>query len=412
MALDGFLLSLHALVDTHDAEAWAWSRTLAAEGFTIPSDRLSVALARDPEDLVFTLLGAKVEAMRGARLRAAKRDTFLEYLGSSAGAPGEAGHARAPVASVSPSARELLRDLHRRGIETALVGAFDAEELRAVEQASGIAWAQEIDVVALPSEGTRRSIADALVLLGMTPAQCAFLGRAWSEVRVAHQMGVVSVATTQGRGARSALARAGARVVKDDLQRLALCLDRTLRVLSPAAIRFGAPVLDGLMREALALAEQNLAQFRAPHGAVVASGTGEIKGRGRDLSDTHGPLAHAELEAMRMGLPQLRRGEGAILATTAAPCPMCLAAAAECGIDTVLFGGRGATRASSLRLSAGAFGRAPLPRVVGGVLERECEALLTRFRAADESGSRLTRSRRAVLEQQGTGGMAAKRAAK
>lgn len=388
MALDGFLLSLHALVDTHDAEAWSWSRTLAAEGFTIPGDRLAAALARDPDDLVFALLGAKVEATRGGRLRAAKRDTFLSYLASGSSDASTSG-ASCDLASVTP-ARELLRELHRRGIETALVGAFDAEELRAVEQASGIAWGRELDVVALPSEGTRRSISDALSLLGMTPAQCAFLGRAWSEVRVAHQLGVVSVATTQGRGARSTLLRAGARVVQEDLQALTPRLDRTLRLLSPATTRFGAPVLEGLMREALALAEQNLAQFRAPLGAVVASGTGEIKGRGRDLSDTHGCLAHAEMEALRVALPQLRRGEGAILATTAAPCPMCLAAAAECGIDTVLFGGRGAARPSHLRLSAGASGA---PRIVGGILELECDALLQRFRAADESGARLRRSR-------------------
>ncbi len=379
MALDGFLLSLHALVDTHDAEAWAWSRTLAAEGFTVPGDRLAAALIRDPDDLVFTLLGAKVEAMRGARLRVAKRDTFLDYLGSSGAAP-------------VTHARELLRELHRRGIETALVGALDADELRAVEQASGVAWTREIDAVALPAEGTRHSIKEALSILHMTPAQCAFLGRAWSEVRVAHQMGVVPVATTQGRGARSALARAGARVVKDDLHALTIRLDRTLRVVSPSITRFGAPVLEALMREAITLAEQNLAQFRAPLGAVVASGTGEIKGRGRDLSDTHGGLAHAEMEALRVGLPQLRRGEGAILATTTAPCPMCLAAAAECGIDTVIFGSAGATRASSIRLSGGAFSSA-LPRMVGGVLEQECDALHKRFRAADESGARLTRSR-------------------
>ena len=380
MAVDGFLLSLHALVDTHDAALWAWSRTLVTEGLAIPVDRLSAALTRDPDDLVFTLLGAKVESTRGGRLRAAMRGAFLEYLGSSSAAP-------------LPHARELVRELHRRGIETALVGAMDADELLAVERASGVAWGREIDVVALPAESTRRSIASALSLLGMTPAQCAFLGRAWSEVRVAQQMGVTPVATTQGRGPRSALLRAGARVVKEDLRPLTARLDRVLRVVSPAATRFGAPVLEALMREALVLAEQNLAQFRAPLGAVVASGTGEIKGRGRDLSDTHGGLAHAEMEALRTGLPQLRRGEGAILATTAAPCAMCFASAAECGIDTVIYGGRGATRASSLRVSAGAFSARALPRIVGGVLEQECDDLQKRFRAAGESGARLRRAR-------------------
>ena len=103
MALDGFLLSLHAIVDTHDAEVWAWSRTLAAEGFVVPGDRLAAVLARDPEDLVFALLGAKMEATRGARLRAAKRDTFLSYVGAP-----ESASAPDLCASVT-HARELLR---------------------------------------------------------------------------------------------------------------------------------------------------------------------------------------------------------------------------------------------------------------------------------------------------------------
>jgi tRNA(Arg) A34 adenosine deaminase TadA len=246
-------------------------------------------------------------------------------------------------------------------------------------------------VVALPADTTSHSLGCALSLLRMTPAQCAFLGRAPREARDAASHGIASAATTHGRIARSALRKAGARLVVQDLRALAGGLERLLRVLSPGSLRWDEAVLTRFMREALQMAEQNLAQCRAPHGAVVATGAGVLVGRGRDLSDTHGALAHAEMEAMRMAQAHLRPGEGAILATTAAPCAMCLSAAAECGIDMVLYGTRGEQRRPSHRIGAAQDRKAASPRILGGILAEQCASLLARFRAADESGSHIRR---------------------
>ena len=384
MALDGLMLSLHALVDTHEADLAAWAHAFATEGFALPPDRLGAALISDPEDVVFVLLGAKVEATKGARLRVARHAAFLAHL-------------KAHPVSPAPGAKELLGAVHRRGIETALVGVADAEELAAIEQVSGVPWSRELDVLALPAESLPRSLARALALLGMTPAQCALLGSARSDAWAGAHAGLVTMATTHGRGAKSALRRAGARVAVADLRSLsgsssgasALGLERTLRVVSPAGIRFDAETTEGLMRAALELAEHNLSQCRAPSGAVVASGAGVIVARGRDLSDTHGALAHAEMEALRVASSHVRPGEGAILATTSAPCAMCLQAAVACGIDTVLYGVPGPRRPSSLLLGARLEKAMVVPRIVGGILEDACAALCARFRAADESGSRL-----------------------
>jgi tRNA(adenine34) deaminase len=128
----------------------------------------------------------------------------------------------------------------------------------------------------------------------------------------------------------------------------------------------------------------------APFGAVVLDANGQVIGEGVNESNTD-PTWHGEMRAISdaaTGKPDWTR---CTLATTAEPCPMCMAAALWAGIRRVVYGTSIPTlqtfgwwqidlRASELiRLAPGR--RCDL---VGGVREAECDVL---FRSARKANS-------------------------
>ena len=126
---------------------------------------------------------------------------------------------------------------------------------------------------------------------------------------------------------------------------------------------------DEAMRRALELAGQAAAAGDVPVGAVVLDAAGQIVGRGYNTREADGdPLAHAEIIAMRQ-------------AVTLEPCPMCAGACIQTHIGTIAFG------AWDPKLGAcGSIWDIPRdphighsPEVHGGVLEGECQSILTDF---------------------------------
>ena len=120
---------------------------------------------------------------------------------------------------------------------------------------------------------------------------------------------------------------------------------------------------DEAMRCALELAGQAAAAGDVPVGAVVLDAAGQIVGRGYNTREADGdPLAHAEI-------------------VTLEPCPMCAGACIQTHIGTIAFG------AWDPKLGAcGSIWDIPRdphighsPEVHGGVLEGECQSILTDF---------------------------------
>ncbi|WP_018331028.1 nucleoside deaminase [Actinomycetospora chiangmaiensis] len=96
---------------------------------------------------------------------------------------------------------------------------------------------------------------------------------------------------------------------------------------------------EGFLREALALAEQNVAEGGGPFGAViVADGVVIARGQNRVTRDMD-PTAHAEVTAIRIACRD--RGDfslaGATLYTSCEPCPLCVAACLWARLDRVVF---------------------------------------------------------------------------
>src|SRR3982751_904820 len=140
------------------------------------------------------------------------------------------------------------------------------------------------------------------------------------------------------------------------------------------------------MRLALREAERSLEHEDVPVGCVIAH-DGEVIAAAPNERELRGdPTAHCEVLALREAARALGswRLSGAVLYVTLEPCAMCAGAIVLARVPRVVFG--------ALDPKAGAAGSAlevlgepalnHRPEVIGGVLERECAALLEGFFSA------------------------------
>ena len=140
---------------------------------------------------------------------------------------------------------------------------------------------------------------------------------------------------------------------------------------------------DELMALALAEARSAPAHGDVPVGAVVWHGGAVIASRHNERERTGDPTAHAEILAVRDAAA--RRGQwrldGATVAVTLEPCPMCAGAVQQARVGRVVFGAddpKAGALGSLYNLGAD-------PRlnhefeVVPGVRAAECAALLQEF---------------------------------
>jgi tRNA(adenine34) deaminase len=139
------------------------------------------------------------------------------------------------------------------------------------------------------------------------------------------------------------------------------------------------------MRMAIARAREALATGDVPVAAMVLDEGGAIVSVACNTKERdHDPTAHAEIIALRLAGHALETANltGHTLVVTLEPCVMCAGAIAQARISRLVFG--------AWDPKAGAAGSVhdlvrdrTLPHrvheVVGGVLEQECQKLLTDF---------------------------------
>ena len=137
------------------------------------------------------------------------------------------------------------------------------------------------------------------------------------------------------------------------------------------------------MLRALELAKQCISDGDVPVGCVIVSPDGKIIGEGRNRREADGlATAHAEVEAINTACRALNtwRLSGCTLYVTLEPCPMCAGAIINARISEVRYGAReekSGCCGSVLNLFEERFNHHP--RIYGGLLQGECQAVLSSF---------------------------------
>jgi tRNA(adenine34) deaminase len=143
-----------------------------------------------------------------------------------------------------------------------------------------------------------------------------------------------------------------------------------------------------------AIAQAKLAGEDVPVGSVLVRGNELLAEAHNQKEATQDPTDHAEISVIRKATAKLKnwRLHDATLYTTLEPCAMCAEAIIQCRITRLVFGAfdpKSGAVGSAFNLYV--IGRIyPLPEVVGGVREEECQMLLRQFfkqrRAEVETG--------------------------
>ncbi len=137
------------------------------------------------------------------------------------------------------------------------------------------------------------------------------------------------------------------------------------------------------MELALAEAKEAARVGDVPVGAILVDKTGEVIATGRNRREELGdPTAHAEMVALRSQAGEGKwRRDASTLYVTLEPCPMCMGALLLARVERLVFGALDAKAGAAVSL----YRMAEDPRlnhrveVVGGVLEKECGAILSEF---------------------------------
>lgn len=347
------------LVDTNDLHVRAWHAALRTHGYHVAPDRIAVEVGKGGDQLVPDLLGQGAERAAGEALRQAHGEAFTRL-------------AEREGIRTMPGAEELLAALRGRGLGVALATSSKADQLAVIERASGVAWRGLVDEVTSADDAARSKPAPDIVRaaterLGVGPAECAMFGDTPWDAQAAKLAGVTLIGLRCGGNADRALLRAGARAVYQDPAAVLARLDEVLRRASPARIRLDRAALDAIMQHALAAADDALAHGEAPIGCAIADGDGRVIATGYNrLNQTGSRADHAEIEAFRAAGRRLPPLEG-ILASTLEPCVMCLGAAMETAIDTVIYALRADDDCGTSRVQPPESADDQMPRIVGGI---------------------------------------------
>jgi len=137
------------------------------------------------------------------------------------------------------------------------------------------------------------------------------------------------------------------------------------------------------MRQALAQAEQALAESEVPVGAVIVHAGRIVAAAHNQREQLHDPTAHAEMIAITQAAEALGswRMEDCTLYVTLEPCLMCAGAILQARIPFLVYGATdpkaGAVHSLYQLLSDGRLNHRT--QTVPGVLADPCGLLLTRF---------------------------------
>ncbi len=365
------------LVDTNAAHVESWVRAFARLGYKVTAERVGAEIGKGGDNLVPSVLGLEAEEKDGDKLREVSKEEYLTLT------PGRRFR-------VFDGARELIDELRRRGLKTAIATSSGNEHLDATFAATGEDLRERVDEWVGKSDVEHSKphpdpVIAAVKKLGVSPAECAMVGDTPYDAISAKRAGVITLGVLSsglGFDARS-LISAGARRAYDDVGHILRELDAALAVASPGSARLTGALLDRLMREALAEAEAGMAAGEAPIGCVIASGAGEVLARGHNaMNRTQDKTAHAEIMTFREVAGRVPLdARDLVMVSTLEPCVMCTGAAMEAAVDTIVYALQAPADSGTGRVRPPESPEGQMPRIVGGVLAAESRGLFERWHA-------------------------------
>ena len=138
-----------------------------------------------------------------------------------------------------------------------------------------------------------------------------------------------------------------------------------------------------LMRPALDVAREGMANGEVPIGCVIARGDGQIVARAHNaMNRTANKTAHAEIMAFAdlAGRVPLDARD-LVMVSTLEPCVMCTGAAMEAAVSTVVFGLRAPADSGTGRVRPPESPESAMPEFIGEVLAAESRALFEEWLA-------------------------------
>ena len=131
------------------------------------------------------------------------------------------------------------------------------------------------------------------------------------------------------------------------------------------------------MNDALGAARDGMAAGEVPIGCVLARGDGSVVARGfNELNRTGNPTAHAEMVTFARAAGKTSPdAKDLVLVSTLEPCVMCLGAAMESAVDTVVYALRAPADSGTGRVAPPQSPESQMPRIVPNVLADESRKL-------------------------------------
>jgi len=197
------------LIDSNAAHVEAWQRAFARHGHGITAERIRVEIGKGGDKLVPSILGDTAEQREGETLRELQTEEFLAI-------------ARSRKLPPFPGARELVAELRRRGIRTAIATSSGNEHLEALGRSSGLDLAHLTDVLVNADDIEESKPAPDLIVaavkkVGVPAAECVMVGDTPWDAQACVAAGVACIGVRSGGNDSATLRAAGAREVREDL---------------------------------------------------------------------------------------------------------------------------------------------------------------------------------------------------
>jgi HAD superfamily hydrolase (TIGR01509 family) len=197
------------IIDSNAAHVEAWQRAFARHGHGITAERIRVEIGKGGDKLVPSILGETAEEREGDTLRELQTEEFLAI-------------ARVRRLSPFPGARELVAELRRRGIRTAIATSSGNEHLEALGKSSGLDLQHLTDVLVNADDIQESKPAPDLIVaavkkVGVPAAECVMVGDTPWDAQACVAAGVACIGVRSGGNDSATLRAAGAREVREDL---------------------------------------------------------------------------------------------------------------------------------------------------------------------------------------------------